>query len=632
MKIKFLSLLLLLTSHFLVLNSVFPQTFQRTYGNTGSQTGTCIQPTLDGNYIISAMATGLSYSDDFMLMKINTAGGLLWKKTYGGTLSERPYYVSACTDGGYIMSGSTNSFGAGGADVYLVRTDSDGNLLWSKTVGGSSDDIGWFVVQMSDGGFITCGGTKSFGGPTWNGYLIKNDSDGNLLWTKVFNGTGGEFFNGMSKTSDGGVIVTGYTSTNSFGSSDIWLVKTDFNGDTLWTKQYGKVTEDAGWAVIETADGGYAITGDMHKDTITPGAHRTVLLKTNSAGNMQWANLYGSNPGSEVGYDLRQTPDNGYVVLGNTGYYGQGSKDILLFRTDSVGLLKWGRAYGSVMQDDAWQFRKTADEGNIIIAATENFSANTNWDIYLVQTDSLGQDSCFESSVTPEVFTPFLQERSGINIVSGGVLGNPSTVTNTPTMLVGNPCMFLSVTTSQTNVSCFGGNDAAATVNPAGGNPPYTYFWNPTAATTATATGLSAGTYTVTVTDATASSTLSTVAITQPPDLLSTMSVTNASSCSASDGSATANVSGGTLPYTYLWNPSGAATAIATGLSADTFYVTVTDANGCTLSDTAVVSCPNAISQPYSLNKFSVYPNPTTGVFTIQMNNLQCVRRSRVFT
>lgn len=450
MKTKLFSLLILLTSHFLLLTSLSAQTFQRTYGTSGSQTGTCIQNTLDGNYIISAIANDMTGSNDFMLFKITTSGSLLWAKMYGGTLGESPYYVSSCTDGGYILCGSTNSFGAGGNDVYLVRTDSDGNLMWSKTVGGSASDIGWFVVQMSDGGFITCGGTTSFGGPTYNGYLVKNDSDGNLLWTKVFNGTGGEFFQGMSKTSDGGVIVTGYTSTNSFGSSDIWLVKTDSNGDTLWTKQYGKITEDAGWAVVETADGGYALTGDMHKDTITPGAHNTVLLKTNSAGNMQWANLYGSNPGSEVGYDLRQTPDNGYVVLGNTGFYGQGSIDILLLRTDSMGSLKWGSTYGSIMKDDAWQFRKTSDEGNIIIAATENFAANGIWDVYIVRTDSLGVDSCFETSDTVEVFVPFLQQRSGINIISGGVLGNPNTIVTTPTLQAGNPCMLVGTEELQT--------------------------------------------------------------------------------------------------------------------------------------------------------------------------------------
>jgi hypothetical protein len=423
--------------------SLHCQTFQRTYGTSDTQTGTCIQNTLDGNYIVSAMVRGMGAGyNDFLLMKINTSGGLLWAKTYGGTGDDNAYFVTSCSDGGYILSGSTNSFG-NGTDVYLVRTDSDGNLLWSKTIGGPYTDIGWFVLEMSDGSFYTCGQTNSFGGNTYDGYLIKNDPQGNLLWTKVFNGTHYDVFYGMSKTKDGGLIITGQIGTNSFGSSDIWLVRTDANGDTLWTSIYGKITEDAGWAVTETDDGGFAVTGDMHKDTITPGAHHTVLLKTNSAGYMQWAKLYGSNPGAEIGYDLRQTSDHGYTILGNTGYYGNGTKDILLFHTDSSGELEWANTFGSSMQDDSWQVRETADKGNIIIAATENFGANNYWDMYIVKTDSLGQDSCYEKNVSPEVFIPFLQQRRGFTYTSGGVIGNPPTIVNTVTPLVGDPCSFV---------------------------------------------------------------------------------------------------------------------------------------------------------------------------------------------
>lgn len=422
------------------------QTFQRTYGTSLSQTGTCIQNTPDGNYIISAIAAGVGAgSNDFLLMKVNTAGTILWSKTYGGSLGESPYYVEVCQDGGYILTGSTGSYGQGSADVFLVKTASDGALQWARTVGGSATDVGWFVKQANDGSYYVSGYTTSFAGPSFNGYFLKFDTGGNLLWSKVFNGTGGDLFYGMNKTKDGGMVLTGSTSTKSFGSSDIWLVRTDSNGDTLWTSIYGKITEDAGWAVIETSDGGFAVTGDMHKDTVTPGAHNTLLLKTNSAGNMQWAHLYGSNPGSEVGYDLRQTTDKGYVVLGNTNVYGNGSKDIFLFRTDSVGGFEWAKTYGSSMQDDSWQMRPLSNGGNMIIAATENFSANGVWDIYLLTTDSLGDAACVTDTVTPEVFTPFLQQRKGFTIISGGVQGNPTPVVNTVTLSTSDPCTFVAV-------------------------------------------------------------------------------------------------------------------------------------------------------------------------------------------
>src|ERR1051325_3758667 len=332
-------------------SDIFSQTFQRTYSTTGVETGTCIQNTLDGNYIITGNTSGVGagYQDAF-LMKVSTSGNLIWAKTYGGSSNEYSYYVTSCSDGGYILSGTTTSFG-NNTELYLVRTDSGGNLLWSKTTGGSGTDIGWFVMEMSDGGFITCGQTNSFNGPTYNAYLTKHDSGGNLLWTKVFYGSSSEGFNGMSKTSDGGIIAVGKTGINSFGSSDILLIKTDSNGDTLWTGQYGKITEDEGWAVVPAYDGGYALTGDMHKDTVTPGAHNTLLLKTDSGGNMQWARTYGSNPGSEIGYDIIQNADSSYSILGNTGYYGNGSREMMMLNMDKSGTFNWARTYGYIMQD-----------------------------------------------------------------------------------------------------------------------------------------------------------------------------------------------------------------------------------------------------------------------------------------
>lgn len=452
MKAKPFLAVIIFNLQFSVFNAVFSQTFQRTYGTTGSQTATCIQLTPDGSYIVSAIAAGVGAgNNDFLLMKISTTGALLWAKTYGGSQNENPFYVSVCSDDGFIITGYTYSFGTGGMDLYLVRTDSDGNLQWSKTLGGAQDDVGWFVMETNDGGFVTSGHTNSFGGFTWKGYLTKHDSNGNLMWTKVFNSSGDVFY-GMAETSDGGYIITGSTGTNSFGSSDIWLVKTDSNGDTLWTAQYGRITEDAGWAVIQTLDGGYAITGDMHRDTITPGAHNTVLLKTDSQGNMQWTKLFGSNPGAEVGYDLLQMPDSGYLVLGNSDFYGAGAEDILLVRADASGNLKWAKTFGDTLKDDGWQIRKT-NNGYVIAAATENFSANGMWDAYILSLDSAFADSCNSISVPVQEDIPFVQQKRGAVITTGGTSGNPGTIVNTVTLGIFDPCFVVSVANLTENES-----------------------------------------------------------------------------------------------------------------------------------------------------------------------------------
>ena len=433
-----------------VFSASFSQTFERTFGSTATEIGTCIQNTLDGNYIICGSANGFSNAyADYYLVKVNSAGTLLWSKNYGGTNHDRAYYVSTCSDGGFIMTGYTLSTSAGNnEDVYLVRTDSNGSLLWSTSVGGSKDDLGWYVLEANDGGFIVSGSSKSFTGGSWDGYLVKVNSAGVLQWTKVMGGSSTDVFNGMSKTTDGGYIITGETMTNSFGSTDMMLVKINSDGDTLWTKQYGKITEDAGNAVTQTADGGYIIVGDMHTYP-NSGDHNACLLKTDSDGAMQWVKLYGSNPGTEIAWAVRQTPDNGYVMLASSYFYGAGNADMLLIRTDNSGGLKWAKTYGSSGFDDVWYFQKTANEGNMIIGATQSYGSGQA-DIYLVRTDSLGNTSCDTSSVIPFVNTPTLQFRSGFTITTGGTASTPTTTSSSPSTLSTDPCNKVSVSEDPT--------------------------------------------------------------------------------------------------------------------------------------------------------------------------------------
>lgn len=444
---KILKILVSFSSLSALCNISISQTFQRSFGTTGSEIGTCIQSTVDGNYIMSGTSTGFSNgSEDFYLLKMNTAGTVLWFKAYGGTYNDKNYYVSVCSDGGFIMTGYTYSAGSTiFTNLYLVKTDSDGILAWSQVVGGSKEDLGWYVNETNDGGFLTVGSTKSFNSiGDWNGYMVKVNSAGALQWTKVMGGTNDDWFHGMNKTTDGGFIIAGVTGSNTFGSSDIWLVKLDSGGDTLWTKQYGKNTEDAGNAVIQTADGGYMVVGDIHVNP-NAGDHNTCLLKTDASGNLQWVKTYGSSPGSEIGWAVRQTPDNGYVLAGSSGFYGNGGGgDYFLVRTTSTGNLLWSQAYGSSKLDDMWYLQKTANEGNMIIGSTQSASGGP-WDIYLVNTDSLGNSTCNTTSVTPLVNTPTLLTRSGTIITTGGTVAVPNTTSYIAITLDSDPCALVDI-------------------------------------------------------------------------------------------------------------------------------------------------------------------------------------------
>ncbi|MCK4584814.1 hypothetical protein KAU13_05300, partial [candidate division WOR-3 bacterium] len=207
----------------------------------------------------------------------------LWTKTYGGSNQDRGYSVQQTSDGGYIIAGWTESFGAGGEDVYLIKTDSLGDSLWTKTYGYSTSDFGYSVQQTTDGGYIIVGCTYPFGAAFVDVYLIKTDADGNPLWTNEYGGEFSDLGHSVQQTSDGGYIIAGKTTSFGLFDSDIYVLKTNSNGDTLWTKTYGGPDVESGTAVQQTSDGGYIISGATKP--FGPGDGDVYLIKTDENGD-----------------------------------------------------------------------------------------------------------------------------------------------------------------------------------------------------------------------------------------------------------------------------------------------------------------------------------------------------------
>ena len=261
-KLFFIVLLFIITSVFVALSLSKCQaqiTFQKTYGGTSDDWGYSVQQTADGGYIITGQNYGFGAGNtDVYLIKIYSNGDTLWAKTFGGTYHDGGTSIQQTTDGGYIITGFTYSFGAGTIDVYLIKTDLNGNSLWAKTFGGTDYDYCFAVDQTADGGYVIAGTTKSFGAGTDNAYLIRTDANGNSLWMKTYEV--GALGYSVKQTTDGGFVVTG---AGGFGAGnwDACLIKTDSTGDTLWTKTYGGTDYDYCFAVNQTADGGYVIAG-----------------------------------------------------------------------------------------------------------------------------------------------------------------------------------------------------------------------------------------------------------------------------------------------------------------------------------------------------------------------------------
>jgi predicted secreted protein len=322
--------------------------WSKTYGGVGDDKGWGdLVQTSDGGYAISGDTASFGAgSSDYWLIKIDSAGNMLWNKTYGGSLAESENAMVQTIDGGYALGGVTSSFGAGGQDFWLVKTDAAGNMQWNKTYGGTGADVGINVFQTSDGGYAIAGLTSSFGAGGMDVWLVKTDAAGNMQWNQTYGGPLDEWMDQMIRTVDGGYAIAGYTSSFGAGGQDVWLVKTDAAGNMQWNKTYGGTGNDHGFHIMQTVDGGYAIIGST--DSFGAGGQDVWLVKTDAAGNMQWNQTYGGT-GAEFGYSLVATSDGGYAIAGYTDSFGAGSYDFWLIKTDGLGVIPEGLTIGAMM-------------------------------------------------------------------------------------------------------------------------------------------------------------------------------------------------------------------------------------------------------------------------------------------
>ncbi len=368
--------------------------WSQTYGGTGSESASSVVQTSDGGYAIAGTTYNITinqdvYSDVY-LVKTDASGNMLWNKIYGGTGSESASSVVQTSDGGYAIAGTTDSYGAGNNDFWLVKTDSAGNQLWTKTYGGTGSESASSVVQTSDGGYAIAGTTDSYGAGNNDFWLVKTDSAGNQLWTKTYGGTGSESASSVVQTSDGGYAIAGTTyniTINQDVYSDVYLVKTDASGNMLWNKIYGGTGLQGGQGVVQTSDDGYAIVG--RRSFFGPSKYDIYLVKTDASGNMLWNKTYGGfDYGLGVynygfGFGVVQTSDGGYAIVGSTSSYGAGDF-VYLIKTDGSGNMLWNRIYGGTGSESASSVVQTSDGGYAIAGTTDSYGAGNN-DFWLVK-------------------------------------------------------------------------------------------------------------------------------------------------------------------------------------------------------------------------------------------------------
>ena len=313
-----------------------------TYGGVKMDSGHSVQQTSDGGYVIAGQSSSFGGGrSDVYLIKTDVSGNEIWAQTFGGKAygnlnDDYGYSVQQTSDEGFIITGFTRLINAldREEDVILIKTDANGDTLWIKTYGGIRPENGRSVQQTSDGGYVIVGHTLSFGAGESDVYLIKTDDQGDTLWTRTYGGI--DFDNGQSvrQTSDGGYVIVGSTSSFGVGSSDVYLIKTDENGDVLWTQTYWGINEDHGCSVQQTSDGGYVITGQS--SSFGGGETDAYLIKTDALGNTLWTRNYGGADDA-AGYSVQQTSDGGYVLAGLRNYAGNRICDVYLIKTDASG-------------------------------------------------------------------------------------------------------------------------------------------------------------------------------------------------------------------------------------------------------------------------------------------------------
>ena len=377
--------------------------WNRTYGGSSDDVGTYGQQTKDGGYIITGYTSSygadapfswlikVQHRGDLWLIKTDAEGQKEWDRTYGGLGKDLGFFVQQTKDEGYIIVGGKKSFWIiGSYDLWIIKTDAKGNVLWDRTFGGSGEDLGFSVQQTNDDGYIIAGYTSFTNGK--KAWIIKIDSQGNKQLDMATGRADSEAAS-IGLTKDGGYIITGYTPSSGSGKEDVWLIKTNSKLHWDWLKTFGGPNRDLGLSVQETEDGGYIIAGLT--ESFGAGKGDVWLINTDPKGDREWDRTFGGS-NFDSGASVQQTRDGGYIVTGyntttidNVGSYSRlfNSDNIgrvWLIKTDSEGIELWNETFGGTRNDWGNSVQETRDGGYIITGVTESYGAGKE-DVWLIK-------------------------------------------------------------------------------------------------------------------------------------------------------------------------------------------------------------------------------------------------------
>jgi hypothetical protein len=413
--------------------------WQKAFGGSNHEYSKQIEQTNDGGLIIAGTSESNDYNvvfnhggKDYWVVKTNANGSYNWMKTYGGSGDDDLTSISKTADGGYILCGTSNSndgnksVSYGNTDMWIVKINSLGNIQWEKSYGGSLGDGANSIEQTADHGYIIAGISNSNDGQITNNHgvadywVIKTDSTGNIAWQKTYGGTGTDRANSIKQTADGGYIIGGYSLSSNgdvalnHGIFDYWVIKTNSLGNITWQKTFGGSALDFCKTVSQTSDHGYVIAGQTNStdgDIIfNNGNSDLYIIKLDSNSNVEWQKTFGGT-NSETLYEIKQTSDNGYIMVGSTSS-NDGDlptthtyNDIWVVKLGISGSIDWQKSIAGNVYSPSGSIIPTNDGGYAICGNTASYdddviSINGSADYWIIKLAPLSATSVQENQLT----------------------------------------------------------------------------------------------------------------------------------------------------------------------------------------------------------------------------------------
>ncbi|MBU0691704.1 T9SS type A sorting domain-containing protein [bacterium] len=360
----------------------------RSYGGELDDICWSVLPVADGGFLMAGWTESYGAGDsDFWLLRTTADGDSLWSHAYGSEAEDMGFTMCQATDDGYMLAGVSSA--SGSEDFWLIKVDSDGTPLWDRRYGGPLDDRCWSIQQTTDGGYILLGWTSSYGAGSDDTWLLKVDSEGDSLWSRTFGGSSIDFCYEVKQTSDGGYILTGYTGSFGAVNHDIWLIKTDANGDSLWTRMYGGSEQEEARSVVQTPDGGYLIAGWGR--TLTPGNTNFIAIRTDANGDSLWGRTYGGEA-SDFSNTARPVMGGGYVIAGRSYSFANGLYDIWMLRINEAGDSLWSASWGGPDADHCISLLQLPDASFVLAGLTSTEGAGLQFYLQKTTPDPLPID------------------------------------------------------------------------------------------------------------------------------------------------------------------------------------------------------------------------------------------------